>query len=113
MFKVKKQLIDDYISANEPVKDCPANSEMPQPIKFDDPVPEYVYVVDASMICCYLVKGGFKKVMDKEMDGSTKETFSVYAELITKERAEWLTGKNCYRTLEEAVIVAKKQWSVK
>ena len=42
----------------------PSNSEMPQPIKFDDPVPEYVYVVDASMICCYLVKGGFKKVMD-------------------------------------------------
>lgn len=157
---VRRQLIDDYISANEPVKDCPANSEYPQPktkchfydydndrckfetycidrthdgkcsrrlshsaktkstvdpqpIKFEDEVPEYVYIVYASVIRCYVVIGGFKKVIDKNLDGSIRETFTIYAVPMTEERGEWLDAKGCYRTLEEAVIVAKKLWGSK
>jgi len=102
---------DSCGNAFEPCdKDCPANSEIPQPIKFDDPVPDKLYIAYSSFIRCYVVVGGFKKVIDKEMDGSIRETFSIYARPITDGTAEWLTGKECYRTLEEAVIVAKKLW---
>ena len=95
--------------ANEPtVKE---NLSVPQPIKFDDPVPDKLYIAYSSFIRCYVVVGGFKKVIDKEMDGSIRETFSIYARPITDGTAEWLTGKECYRTPEEALQVAKKLWN--
>lgn len=89
------------------------NLSVPQPVKFEDEVPEYVYIVYASVIRCYVVIGGFKKVIDKNLDGSIRETFTIYAVPMTEESGEWLDAKGCYRTPEEALQVAKKLWGSK
>lgn len=130
---LRKKLIDDYISANEPkpvetvgidnddvtfakptVKE---NLSVPQPIKFDDPVPEYVYTITKYGIFKFAV-ARYHREETKVKDGPI-----IYKELVFAfEGDKCLDGtkrdvtidiNNCYRTLEEAVIVAKKLWGGK
>ena len=90
---------DSCGNAFEPCdKDCPANSEIPQSIKFDDPVPEYVYI--------------------PRNDGIDRFKVSAFVKNRVEQREEivFTNGSKsipylCYRTIEEAVIVAKKLWN--
>ncbi len=83
----RKKLIDDYISEHEPVKDCPVNSEIPQPIK----LPDFVYSAN---------KFGVSFVETGNMTFTTNEK----GELL-------LNGNPCFATPEEALQVAKKLWN--
>lgn len=76
----------------------------PQPIKFTDPVPEYVYMVT-----------------DKAIKREKVVAFIQTKRLSTFETTEEIEfdygGKhsfiNCYKTLADAVRVAEKKWGVK
>lgn len=120
-----KQLIDDYIKANEPVcehlvgdlcgnafencdKECLANSELKkpepviEPIKFDDPVPEYVYWTEDSRI---------ERVASASFY-ATKERDNINA-FVKDVVGRTYNLENCYKTLDDAVAVAKKNWGLK
>jgi len=103
---------DSCGNAFEPCdKDCPANSEIPQPIKFDDPVPENVYVPAEDCIRFYnVIEYVLKK--RKTLKSSTDE-FLIYLRNPRTNDTLWVDARECYRTLEEAVIVAKRLWSIK
>ena len=89
-------------------KDCPANPEIPQPIKFDDPVPENVYVPVKDCIRFYnVIEYVLKK--RKTLKSSTDE-FLIYLRNPRTNDTLWVDARECYRTIEEAVIVAKKLW---
>lgn len=92
--ELRRQLIDDYISANELVKDCPVNSEYPDPIRVD--IPDIFY--------CPIPQGilRFKRSHIILKDTNNEDCLLKY-------RDEY----PCYRTLEEALMVAKKLWSDK
>lgn len=91
---------DSCGNAFEPCdKDCPAN-EYPQPIKFDDPVPEYAYYFNGISTTERIAVSSFSAY--KKPD--SLESFAVDVIGRTYPLTE------CYRTLEEAVIVAKKLW---
>jgi len=133
---LRKKLIDDYISANEPTpfktvgidnddvtlakptvsvpcehlingdscgnafepceEECPANSEYPQPIRVDIPdifycpTPQGILRFKRSQVCDLLII-----LKDTNNDDCLLKLHEEYP---------------CYRTLEEAVIVAKKLW---
>jgi len=72
---------------HEPVKDCPVNSEYPQPIK----LPDFVYSAN---------KFGVSFVETGNMTFTTNEK----GELL-------LNGNPCFATPEEALQVAKKLWN--
>lgn len=84
---LRKKLIDDYISANEPVKDCPANSEIPQPIK----LPDFVYSASKNGV-------GFIDTKNRTFNTNDK------GELL-------INDKPCFATPEEALQFAKKLWN--
>ncbi len=81
---------DSCGNAFEPCdKDCPANPEIPQPIKIA--LPDVVFTVT--------------------LDGIGKRNVRTYTNLVKDDEQNLLIGgEKCYRTLEEAVIVAKKLW---
>jgi len=92
---------DSCGNAFEPCEEeCPANSEYPQPIKFDDPVPEYAYYFNGISTTERIAVSSFSAY--KKPD--SLESFAVDVIGRTYPLTE------CYRTLEEAVIVAKKLW---
>jgi len=103
---------DSCGNAFEPCdKDCPANSEIPQPIKFDDPVPENVYVPAEDCIRFYnVIEYVLKK--RKTLKSSTDE-FLIYIKDKHTGTTLWIDARECYRTPEEALQVAKKLWSIK
>ena len=128
---LRKQLIDSYIAEHDKVKafegcehlkngDCTrcmkcGNMSCPtymsrsepviEPIKFDDPVPEYVYKVSDSSIKIRKVLR-FRRIDEKEADGTRKTL-----EYIQTNNGDY-DFKNCYKTLDGAVAVAKKNWGL-
>ena len=104
----QKNVIDDYISANEPtVKE---NLSVPQPIKFEDPVPENVYAPAEDCIRFYnVIEYVLKK--RKRLESSTDE-FLIYLRNPRTNDTLWIDARECYRTPEEALQVAKKIWEV-
>lgn len=115
----RKQLIDNYISANEPKpfkkvgidnddvtlakptvkenlsvpceEECPANSEYPDPIRVD--IPDIFYCPTPQGIL------RFKRSQILLKDTNNDDCLLKYHEEYP-----------CYRTLEEALIIAKKLW---
>ena len=99
----RKTLIDTYISEHEKVEPV-GNTDKPviEPLKFDDPVPEYVYMVTDKAIKREKVVSFLQ----------TKDTFKI-TELIRFDYGGEHTFENCYKTLADAVKVAEEKWSVK
>jgi hypothetical protein len=72
---------------HEPVKDCPVNSEIPQPIK----LPDFVYSASKNGV-------GFIDTKNRTFNTNDK------GELL-------INDKPCFATPEEALQVAKKLWN--
>ena len=90
---------ESYIKANEPtVKE---NLSVPQPIKFDDPVPEYVYYFNGISTMERIAVASLSAY--KRPDSFVSFAVDVIG------RQYLLT--DCYRTPEEALQVAKKLWN--
>ena len=99
---LRKKLIDDYIAQHDHIVDKHEMVE-PKPISFDDPVPEYVYIVTNY------------GVLRKEVVQFVHQRYKTQKPdmFILTVGGNTMSFDDCYRTLEEAVIVAKKQWGVK
>ena len=89
-----KTLIDAYISDHEKV-----GPVMPEPIKFSDNVPAFVYMVTEKAI---------KK--EKAIAFLQRKTESGIVERIVFDYGGEHTFENCYKTLADAVGVAEKMW---
>ena len=96
-FKFRKTLIDTYISEREKVEPV-----IPEPIKFSDNVPVYVYMVTDKAI---------KK--EKAIAFLQRKTESGIVERIVFDYGGEHTFENCYKTLADAVKVAEEKWGVK
>lgn len=100
---------------HEPVKDCPVNSEIPQPVKFEDEVPFNLYTVTEYGIFRFTALR-FHSEKTKEKNGTTITKEKVFAfegdrKFDGTKKEVTIDINNCYKTLEEAVIVAKKLWN--
>jgi hypothetical protein len=73
----------------------------PKPISFEDPVPEYVYWLEENCI----IRKRVVEFVQKRYKSGRSDTFALV------EGGENPYLKNLYRTLEEAVMVAKKLWN--
>ena len=85
-------------------------TELPEPIKFEDEVPEYVYFLDDdSMIRFKVVE--LKMKHTKYPSGKEDKEILLYVERDVGN--SYIPMVDCYRTLDEAVKVAKKNWGIK
>ena len=86
------------------LESCPAYNSEPviEPIKFDDPVPEYVYWTEDSRI---------ERVASASFF-ATKERDNINA-FVKDVIGRTYNLENCYKTLDDAVAVAKKTWGLK
>jgi hypothetical protein len=131
--EVIANLIDNYIAENTPCKhlfqdscmgedkcdnlNCPAYGTEPQPIKFEDPMPEYVYTITEYGIFRFTALR-FESEKAKGKDGTITKKEKVVAfegqkEIDGTNEEVTIDIESCYRTLEEAVKVAEKKWSAK
>jgi hypothetical protein len=94
--KCSKDKVDSYIAEHNKSK------PIIEPIKFSDNVPAYVYMVTDKAI-----------KREKVIAFLQRKTESAIVERIVFDYGGEHSFENCYKTLDEAVAVAKKQWSVK
>lgn len=98
----RKQQIDTYISDHSVDPNKKVEPVMPEPIKFSDNVPVYVYMVTEKAI---------KK--EKAIAFLQRKTESGIVERIVFDYGGEHSFENCYKTFADAVRVAEKKWSVK
>lgn len=113
----KDRFDDGKEKASEPVGNTDKLVEpVIEPIKFDDPVPEYVYTVtDFGIFQFYVLR--FEREWVKRKDNTESLIEKVYAhegkkesERVRKEVS--IDIKDCY-SFKDAVAVAKKNWGLK